>query len=172
MVRSGNPQNVTSSLPTCEDVTGETCLTGLPDGIPPAGSQWAMFKMALPTTNLADDRDPTARLPETSTPMKTTPESGKHPSKKKKLNVSKIQATHLLYNMRDQQEKARNSIEWESQVKVRDQTGGGSGREPPHGLPGTLPDQPGNDRIPTEPTNPLRRPPGMTTNALMMPTRS
>ena len=154
MARSGNPQNVTSSLPTREDVTGETCLTGLPDGIPPAGSQCAVFKTALPTTNLADDEDPTARLPETSTPIKTTPESGKRPSKKKKLNVSKIQVTHLLYDMRDWQEKARNSIESESQVEVPDQTGGGSGREPPHGLPGTLPDQPGNDRIPTEPTDP------------------
>ena len=74
--------------------------------------------------------------------------------------------------MRDWQEKARNSIESESQVEVRDQTGGGSGGEPPHGLPGTLPDQPGNDRIPTEPTDRLRRPPGMTTNALMMQMRS
>ena len=87
MVRSGNLQNVTSSLPTPEDVAGKTCLTGLPDGIPPAGSQCTVFKMALPTTNLADDEDPTARLPETSTPIKTTPESGKCPSKKKKLNV-------------------------------------------------------------------------------------
>ena len=90
MVRSGDLQNVAQ----------ETRLAGLLDGIPPAGSHWALFKPSIPTINLADDGDPPARVPETSTPIKTTPESGKCPSKKK-LNISKIQATHLLFNMRD-----------------------------------------------------------------------
>ena len=153
-----NPQTVTVSLPTCEkDVAQETHLAGLLDGIPPAGSHWAVFKPHIPTVNLADDGDPpNASSPETSTPIKATPESGKHHSKKK-LNVSKIQVTHLLFNMRDRQEKAWRSVELENQVVVPDRTSGkghGSGGELPHGLPVTLPDWPGNDGIPTGPMDP------------------
>ena len=139
-----------------QNIAQETCLAGLLEGIPPDGSHWAVFKPSIPTINLADDGDPPARMPETSTPIKTTPESGKHHSKKK-LNISKIQATHLLCDMRDRQEKARRSVKSESQVEVPDRTsdkGRGSGRELPPGLPATLPDRPGNDRIPTEPTDP------------------
>ena len=139
-----------------QNVAQETCLAGLLEVIPPAGSHWAVFKPSIPTINLADDGDPPSRVPETSTPIKTTPESGKR-SSKKKLNISKIQATHLLFDMRDRQEKAWSSIEWESQVEVPDRTSGkgrGSSRELPPGLPVTLPDWPGNDRIPTEPTDP------------------
>ena len=156
IVRLNNPQNVAVSLRTHEDVAQETRLAGLPDGIPPAGSHWAVFKPDIPTINLADDGDPpNASLPETSTPIKTTPESGKCHSKKK-LNLSKIQATHLLFDMWDQQEKARRSIKVENQVEVPDWTSGkgrGSGRELPPGLPVALPDQLGNDGIPTRPTD-------------------
>ena len=111
----GNPQNVAVSLSTCEKgVTRGTRPTDLPDGIPPVGSEWAMFKPHIPTVNLADDGDPPdASLPETSTPLKATPESGKCHSKKK-LNISKIQVTHLLFDMRDQQEKARRSVKSEN----------------------------------------------------------
>ena len=135
IVRLDNPQNVAASLPTHKkDVTQETRLAGLPDGIPLAGSHWAVFKPLIPTVNLAEDGDPpNASLPETSTPIKTTPESGKRHSKKK-LNISKIQATHLLFDMRDRQQKARRSVESESQVEVPDQTSGkgcGSGGELP-----------------------------------------
>ena len=103
----GNLKNVAVSLSTCEkDVAQEACLAGLPDGIPPVGSHWAVFKQHIPTVNLANDGDPPdANPPETSTPIKATPESGKRHSKKK-LNISKIEATHLLFDMRDQQEKA------------------------------------------------------------------
>ena len=158
IVGPNNPQKVAVSLPSCEkDVAKETRLASLPDGIPPAGSHWAVFKPDIPTINLADDGvPPNASLPETSTPIKTTPESEKRHSKKK-FNISKIQATHLLFDMWDQQEKARRSIELEGQVEVIDQTSGeghGSGRELPPRLPATLPDRPGNDRIPTEPTDP------------------
>ena len=158
IVGLGNPQNVAVSLPTCEkDVVQEARLAGLPDGIPPVGSHWAVFKQHIPTVNLADNGDPPdASLPETSTPIKATPESGKRHSKKK-LNVSKIQATHLLFDMQDQQEKAWRSVELENQVVIPDRTSGkgrGSGGELPHGLPATLPDWPGNDRIPTGPTDP------------------
>ena len=154
----GNPQNVAVSLSTCEkDVTQGICPAGLPDGIPPVGSKWALFHQYVPTVNLADDGDPPdANPPETSTPIKATPESGKCHSKKK-LNISKIEATHLLFDMRDQQEKVRRSVELEDQATVPDQTsdkGRGSSGELPHGLPVTLPDQPGKDGMPTVPLDP------------------
>ena len=154
----GNPQNVAVSLSTCEkDVTQGIRPAGLPDGIPLVGSKWALFQQYVPTVNLADDGDPPdANPPETSTPIKATPESGKRHSKKK-LNISKIEATHLLFDMRDRQEKARRSVESEDQAAVPDQTSGkgrGSGGELPHGLPTTLPDQPGKDGMPTVPTDP------------------
>ena len=150
-------------MPNCEkDVAQETCLTGLPDGIPLVGTHWAVFKQHIPTVNLADDGDPPdASPPETSTPIKATPESGKCHSKKK-LNVSKIQATHLLFDMWDQQEKAWRSVKLESQVVVPDQTSGkgrGSGGELPHGLPATLPDRPGNNGTPTGTMDPTSEAP-------------
>ena len=152
-----NPQNAAVSLPTREkDVAKEARLASLPEGIPLAGSHRAVFKPLIPTINLADNGDPTnANLPETSTPIKVTPDSGKRHSKKK-LNISKIQATHLLFNMRDRQEKARSSVESENQVAVPDRTSGegrGSGGKLPHGLPATLPDRLGNDGVPTGPTD-------------------
>ena len=117
----GNPQNVAVSLSTCEkDVTQGIHPAGLPDGIPPAGSKWALFPPHVPTINIADDGNPPdANLPETSTPIKATPESGKRHSKKK-LNLSKIEATHLIFDMQDRQEKARRSVESEDQAAVPD----------------------------------------------------
>ena len=64
--------------------------------------------------------------------------------------------------MRDQQEKARKSVESEGQAAVPDRTSGkerGSGRELPHGLPATLPDRPGKDGMPTVPTDPTPKVP-------------
>ena len=147
------PQNVAVTLSTREkDVTQGIRSAGLPDGIPPAGSKWALFPPHVPTVNLADDgTPPDANLPETSTPMKTTPESGKRHSKKK-LNLSKIEATHLIFDMRDQQEKARKSVESEGQATVPDQTSSevlGSGGGLPHGLPATLPDWPEKSKMPS-----------------------
>ena len=101
-----------------------------------------------------DGDPPDARPQETSTPIKVTPESERHLSKKK-LNVSRIKATHLLFDMQDQQEKARRSVELENQTAVSDWTSGkgcGSSGELPHRLPVTLPDWPGEDGIPTVPT--------------------
>ena len=154
----GNPQNVAVSLSTCEkDVTQGICPTSLPDGIPPVGSKWALFPPYVPTVNITDDGNPPdANLPETSTPIKATPESGKRHSKKK-LNLSKIEATHLIFDMRDQQEKARRSVESEDQAAVPDRTSSkerGSGGELPHGLPATLPDWPGKDEMPPIATDP------------------
>ena len=157
-VRLGNPPNVAVSLPTCEkDVTQGIRSAGLPDGIPPAGSKWVLFPPHMPTINLADGGNPPdANPPETSTPIKATPESGKRHSKKK-LNLSKIEVTHLIFDMRDRQEKARKSIESEDQAAVPDRTSGkerGSSGELPHGLPATLPNRPGEDEVPPIPTDP------------------
>ena len=105
---------------------------------------------------LMTEDPPDANPPETSTPIKATPESGGRHSKKK-LNISKIGVTHLLFDMRDRQEKARRSVESEDQAAVPNRTSGkgnGSGRELPHGLPATLPDRPGKDGMPTIPTDP------------------
>ena len=151
----GNPQNVAVTLSTCEkDVTQGVRPTSLPDGIPPAGSKWALFPPHIPTINLADDGNPPdANPPETSTPIKTTLESRKRHSKKK-LNLSKIEATHLIFDLRDRQEKARKSVKSEGQAAVPDWTSSEehcSGRVLPHGLPATLPDRPGKDRVPTVP---------------------
>ena len=152
-VALGGPQSVTVTLSTCEkDVTQGIRSAGLPDGIPPAGSKWALFPPHVPTINLADDgTPPDANPPETSTPMKYTPESGKHHSKKK-LNLSKIEGTHLIFDMRDWQEKARKSVELEGQAAVPDQTSSevrGSSGGLPHGLSATLPDQPEKSNTPT-----------------------
>ena len=170
----GNPQNVAVSLSTCEkDVTQGIRPAGLPDGIPPVGSKWALFPPYIPTVNIANDGNPPdANLPETSTPIKATPESGKCHSKKK-LDLSKIEVTHLLFDMWDRQEKARRSVESKDQAAVPDQTSGkerGSGRALPHGLPVTLPDQPGKDEMPPIPTHPTRGLPNRITSALMIMT--
>ena len=154
----GNPQNVAVSLSTCEkDVTQGIRPASLPDGIPPVGSKWALFPPYVPTVNLANDGNPPdTNLPETSTPIKATPESGKRHSKKK-LNISKIGATHLLFDMRDQQEQAWRSVELEGQAAVPDRPfgqGSSSSGELPHGLPATLPDRPGKDGMPSVPTDP------------------
>ena len=113
-----------------------------------------MFPPHVPTINLADDGNPpNANPPETSTPIKVTPESGKRHSKKK-LNLSKIEATHLIFDMWDWQEKTQRSVESEDQAAVPDRTSGkehGSGGELPHGLPATLPDRPGKDEMPPLP---------------------
>ena len=135
----------------------ETRLVSLLDGIPPVSSKWALFKPHIPTVNLTDDGDPPdARPQKTSTPIKTTLVSEKCVPKKK-LNVSKIKAPHLLFDMQDRQEKAWRSVESENQAAVPDRTSGkecGSGRELPHRLPATLTDQPGEDGMPTVPTDP------------------
>ena len=149
----GGPQSVAVTLSTREkDVTQGIRSAGLPDGIPRAGSKWALFPPHVPTINLADDGiPPDANPPETSTPMKTTPESGKWHSKKK-LNLSKIEATHLIFDMRDHQDKVRKSVESEGQATVPDRTSSevpGSGGELPHGLPVTLPGRPEKNKMPT-----------------------
>ena len=116
----------------------------------------------MPTINLANGRNPPdANLPETSTPIEATPESGKRHSKKR-LNLSKIEATHLIFGMRDRLEKARRSVKSGDQAAVPSGISGkehSSSRELPHGLPTTLPDRPGKDEMPSIPTDPTPKAP-------------
>ena len=104
----GNPQSVAVSLSTCEKgATQETCPAGLPDGIPPVGSKLAMFHQHILTVDLNDNGDPPTTRPQgANTPIKTTPALERRLSGKK-LNISKIKVCHLLFDMRDWQERAR-----------------------------------------------------------------
>ena len=136
-----------------QDVVQGIRPASLPDGIPPAGSKWALFPPHIPTIDLANDGNPPGANPlETNTPIKTTPESEKRHSKKK-LDLSKIEVTHLIFDLWDQQEKAWKSVESEGQAAVPDRTsseGHSSSSVLPHGLPVTLPDQPGKDSVPSQ----------------------
>ena len=156
IVGLGNPPNVAVSLPTCKDVAQGIRSAGLLDRIHPAGSKWALFPPHVPTINLADGGNPPdTNRPETSTPITATPESGKCHSKKR-LNLSKIQATHLIFEMRDRQEKAQRSVVSEDQAAVPQQTSGkerGSGEELPPGLLATLPYRSEKDEMPPIPTD-------------------
>ena len=125
----GNPKNVAVSLSTCEkDVTQGIHPTSLPDGIPPAGSKWALFQQHVPTVNLADDGDPPdANPPVTQHSHQSYSgiwETGNlgNAIPKRKLNISKIGVPHLLFDMRDRQEKARKSVETEDQAAVPNRT--------------------------------------------------
>ena len=118
--------NVAVSLSTCQkSATQETHPASLLDGISPEGSKWAMFHQHIPRVNLTDDGDPPdARPQETSTPIKTTPVPERHLSGKK-LNISKIKVTHLLFDMQDRQEWAWKSVEAEkNQPAVSNRTSG------------------------------------------------
>ena len=113
-----------------------------PLGIPPAGSKWAIFHNWAPTYDLTGDGEPTdITLLVTSTPIKAAPVPERR-SSGKKLNACKIQASHLIFDMQDRQEKARQDIKARDQAAVRDRSSskdpGSSGRCP-HGLPVSLP---------------------------------
>ena len=117
------------------------CQTGVPLRIPPAGSVWVAKEafQHIPIVNLTDDGDPPGTRPQkTSTPIKTTPVADRSHSGKK-FDISKIKGAHLLFEMQDQQEKAR---ERESEAKGQATTSHrtargerGSGGELPPGLP-------------------------------------
>ena len=150
--RLGNPQSVTDSSGQEKGATQETG----PVGIPPDGSKWAFFHDYVPTVNLTSNRDPPdARPQEASTPITTTPVPERRLSRKK-LNISKVKASHLLFDMQDQQERARKSAKAENQAMVSERTTGkecGSGAGLPQGLPATLPNLVGGlPYIPSDPT--------------------
>ena len=111
-----------------------------PVGIPLAGSVWVAHSefQNLPVISLTDDDNPPVTQPqETSTPLKATPVTGRRVSGGK-INVSKVDAQHLLWKMEDHQEMARQRAE----AKVSDWSssrGQGSSTGLPYGLPTILP---------------------------------
>ena len=148
------------SSSTRKNTTKEACQTGVPLGIPPAESVWVAkeaFQQHIPTINLADNDPAGARPPKTSTPLKAAPEVDRSHSGKK-LDISKIKGTHLLFEMQDRREKT-----WEKESEGKDQVatsqrvaGGklGSVGELPPRLPAKLPKFAEKDVTPNKPSNP------------------
>ena len=138
----------------------EARQTGVPLGIPPAGSVWVpkeAFRHIL-TVNLVDDGDPPGTRPQkTSTPIKTAPAADRSHSRKK-LNISKIKGAHLLFEMQDRQEKAwGRESEAKSQATTSHRVAGGelgSSGELPPGLPAKSPKLPDGDGTLTKPSSP------------------
>ena len=93
----------------------------------------------LPVISLTEDDNPSVTQPqETSTPLKATPVTGRRVSGGK-INVSKVDAQHLLWKMEDRQEMARQRAK--AEVSDRSSSRGqGSDSGLPYGLPTTLPD--------------------------------
>ena len=148
----GNPQSVTDSSTHEKGATQET----YPVRIPPDGSKWAFLHQYMPTVDLTGNGDPPNTRPqEASTPITTTLAPERRLSRKK-LNISKVKASHLLFDMQDWQERARKSAEAENQATVSKQTTGkecGSSAGLPHGLPVTLPNLVGGlPSVPSDPT--------------------
>ena len=95
--------NSTASSSTCKKAAQEARQTGVPLGIPSAGSVWVAKEVFqhIPTVNLVDDGDPPGTRPQkTSTPIKATPAADRSHSGKK-LDISKIKGAHLLFEMQD-----------------------------------------------------------------------
>ena len=127
----------------------------VPLGIPPAGSTWVTSSefRNLPVVNLTgDDNPPAARPQDTSTPIKATPLTGRRVSGGK-INVSKVDAQHLLWKMEDCQELAQQRAEAEASDRTSDR-GQGSGSGLPYGLPATLPNLGAEEGIPAKPSDP------------------
>ena len=156
-----DPQSSAASSSTHKkNATQEVRQTGVLLRIPPDGSVWVpkeAFQHIL-TVNLVDDGDPPSTRPQkTSTPIKATPTADRSHSGKK-LDISKIKGAHLLFEMQDQQEKARGrESEAKGQAATSHQVAGGecgSGIELPPGLPARLPKLPSGDGTLTKPSNP------------------
>ena len=150
-----DPQSSAASSSTHKKNTAqEVCQTGVPLRIPPARSVWVAkeaFQHIL-IVNLVDDRDPPGTRPQkTSTPIKTTPAANRSHSGKK-LDISKIKGAHLLFEMQDRQEKARErESKAKDQAMTSHQTAGG---ELPPGLLTKLSKLPNGDGTLTKPSNP------------------
>ena len=145
---------------TRKNTTKEVRQTGVPLGIPPAGSVWVAkeaFQQHIPTINPADDNPAGAGPPKTSTPLKAAPEVDRSHSGKK-LDISKVKGAHLLFVMQDRQEKTRKKeSEGKDQVTTSQRVArgklGSTGELPP-GLPAKLPKFTEKDVTPNKPSNP------------------
>ena len=121
-------------------------------GIPPAGSTWVAsseFQNLLVISLTGDDNPTAARPQDTSIPIKATPLTGRHASGWK-INVSKVDAHHLLWKMEDHQEMARQRAEAEASDRSSSQ-GRGSCSGLPYSLPATLPNLAAGEGIPAKP---------------------
>ena len=133
------------SSSTRKNTAKEARQTGVPLGIPPAGSVWVAkeaFQQHIPTINLADDDPASAGPPKTSTPIKAAPEVDRSHSGKK-LDISKIKGAHLLFEMQDRREKTREKeSEGKDQVATSQRVAGGgpgsAGELPPGFRPSCL----------------------------------
>ena len=64
-----------------------------------------LFPSIVPTVDLTGNDDPPDFRPqEANTPITTTPVLKRHPSGKR-LNISKVKVSHLLFDMEDGQER-------------------------------------------------------------------
>ena len=159
--KSNNSQSSAALLSTHKkNAAQEVCQTGVPLGIPPAGSVWVAKEafQHIPTVNLVDDGDPlSTRLQKTSMPIKATPAADRSHSGKK-LDISKIKGAHLLFEMQERQEKAQGrESEAKGQATTSHWVAGeecGSGGELPPRLPARLPNLPDVDGTLTKPSNP------------------
>ena len=149
------------SSSTHKKTAKEARHTGVPFGIPPARLVWVAqeaFQQHIPTINLAGDDPASAGPPKTSTPIKATPEVDRSHSGKK-LDISKIKGTHLLFEMQDRQEKTQEKeSEGKDQVTTSQQVAGGklgSAVELPSGLPAKLPKFAEKDVTSNKPLNPV-----------------
>ena len=127
----------------------------VPLGIPLTRSTWVASSefQNLPVVNLTGDDNPSTTRPRGSdAPIQATPLTGRWVSGGK-INVSKVDAHHLLWKMEDRQEAAQQRAE----AEASDQTsscGRGSGSGLPYGLPAALPDLAAEEGIPAKPTDP------------------
>ena len=172
--KSNDPQSSAASSTRKKNATQEVCQTGVPLGIPPAGSVWVAKEafQHIPIVNLMDDGDPPGtRLQKTSTPIKTTPAADRSHSGKK-LDISKIKGAHLLFKMQDRQEKARGrESKAKGQATTSHWTAGeerSSSGELPPGLLARLPKLPDGGGTLTKPLNPAQRPPARVRNVPLM----
>ena len=127
----------------------------VPLGIPPVGSTWVASSefQNLPVVNLTGDDNPSTTRPQGSNaPIQATPVTGRRVSGGK-INVSKVDAHHLIWKMEDRQEAARQRAEAEASDRTSSR-GWGSGSGLPYGLPAALPDLAAEGGIPAKPTDP------------------
>ena len=102
--RSSEPQNPAALLSTHKKIaTKEVHPAGVPIRIPLAGSVWVPKEAFrnIPAVDLTGDGNPSGAGPqETSTPLKTAPTPDRSHSGKK-LDIFKLQAAHLIFEMQD-----------------------------------------------------------------------
>ena len=126
-----------------------------PLGIPPAGSTWVASSefQNLPVVNLTGDDNPSTTRPQSgNAPIQATPLTGRRVSGGK-INVSKVDAHHLIWKMEDRQEAARQRAEAEASDQASSR-GRGSLSGLPYGLPAAVPDLAAEGGIPAKSSDP------------------